>query len=166
VQVADKEPCTCGRLHGQEETIVFVWLFTVGRALSASVSAITALIVAYIAVAQYFINRQQYRLALFERRMVVYNSTMNMLASVIQSTRPSIDQAFQYLRETRDHEFLFGSEVKTLIDELYKKVIALEMRNSMGSEAVTQRTEILNWFPEKMGEARKVFLRYLDFRKP
>jgi hypothetical protein len=134
--------------------------------VAAIISSITGLIVTYIAVAQYFINRRQYRLALFERRMVVYNSTMNMLALVIQSTRPSIDQAFQYLRETRDHEFLFGSEVKTFIDELYKKVTALEMHNSMGSEAVTQRTEILNWFPGKMGEARKVFLKYLDFRKP
>ncbi len=145
---------------------MFIYWSTAGKAFSASASAITALIVAYIAVAQFFINRRQYRLALFERRMVVYNSTMNMIASVIQSTRPSLDQAFQYVRETRDHEFLFGPEVKTFIDEVYKKVVALEAHNTMGSEGVTQRTEILNWFSGKMGEARMVFLKYLDFRKP
>jgi hypothetical protein len=127
---------------------------------------ITALIVAYIAVAQFFINRRQYRLALFERRMVVYNSTMNMIASVLQSTRPTTDQAIQYLRETRDHEFLFGPEVGTFIDKVYKKTIELEAHNAVGFEAAARRTEVLKWFPGQMGEARKVFLRYLNFRKP
>jgi hypothetical protein len=145
---------------------VFISWFIVGGALSASVSAITALTVAYIAVAQYFINRRQYRLALFERRMVVFNSIMNMIASVVQSTRPSFEQIFQYIRETRDHEFLFGQDVGTFIDKVYKKAVELNAHNEMGSQAATQKAQVLNWFIEQVGEARKVFLRYLDFKKP
>ena len=120
----------------------------------------------YIAVAQHFISRRQYRLALFERRMVVYNSTMNLMASVLQSTKPSFEQVFQYLRETRDHEFLFGPEVGTFITEVYNKAVELNAHNEMGSQAATQKAQVLNWFIEQMGEARKVFLRYLDFKKP
>ena len=145
---------------------MFISWFTVGRALSASVSAITALTVAYIAVAQHFINRRQYRLALFERRMVVFNSTLNMIASVVASSRPSFEQIFQYMRETRDNEFPFGPEVGTFVNEVYKKAVELNAHNEMGSQAATQKAQILNWFIEQMGEARKVFLRYLDFTKP
>jgi hypothetical protein len=42
---------------------MFINWSTVGAVSSASVTAITALTVAYIAVAQFFINRRQYRLA-------------------------------------------------------------------------------------------------------
>ena len=145
---------------------MFINWSTVGAVSSASVTAITALTVTYVAVAQHFISRHQYRLALFERRMVVFNSTMNMMASVLQSAKPSFEQIFQYLRETRDHEFLFGPEVGTFVNEVYKKAVQLNAHNEMGSQAARQKAEVLNWFAAQMGEARKVFLRYLDFTKP
>jgi hypothetical protein len=145
---------------------VHICWHTVGKALSGSVAAITALIVAYIAVAQFFINRRQYRLALFEKRMVVFNSTMNMIASVLTSMKPTLDQCVQYMRETRDHELLFGPEVGDFINEVYKKAVALLTYNSVGVNAAKQQEEVVEWFNQQMGEARKVFLRYLDFRKP
>ena len=145
---------------------MFINWSTVGAVSSASVTAITALTVTYVAVAQHLISRHQYRLALFERRMVVFNSTMNMMASVLQSAKPSFEQIFQYLRETRDHEFLFGPEVGTFVNEVYKKAVQLNAHNEMGSQAARQKAEVLNWFNAHMGEARKVFLRYLDFTKP
>jgi len=149
-----------------EEMAMFINWSTVGAVSSASVTAITALTVAYIAVAQFFINRRQYRLALFERRMVVFNSTMNMIASVVQSTRPSFEQIFQYIRETRENEFLFGPEVGTILIEVYKKAVQLNEHNEMGSQAARQKADVVNWFNAQVGEARKVFLRYLDFTKP
>jgi len=149
-----------------KEMAMFINWSTVGAVSSASVTAITALTVTYVAVAQHLISRHQYRLALFERRMVVFNSTMNMMASVLQSAKPSFEQIFQYLRETRDHEFLFGPEVGTFVNEVYKKAVQLNAHNEMGSQAARQKAEVLNWFAAQMGEARKVFLRYLDFGKP
>jgi len=149
-----------------KEMAMFINWSTVGAVSSASVTAITALTVTYVAVAQHLISRHQYRLALFERRMVVFNSTMNMMASVLQSAKPSFEQIFQYLRETRDHEFLFGPEVGTFVNEVYKKAVQLNAHNEMGSQAARQKAEVLNWFAAQMGEARKEFLRYLDFRKP
>jgi len=149
-----------------KEMAMFINWSTVGTVSSASVTAITALTVTYVAVAQHLISRHQYRLALFERRMVVFNSTMNMMASVLQSAKPSFEQIFQYLRETRDHEFLFGPEVGTFVNEVYKKAVQLNAHNEMGSQAARQKAEVLNWFAAQMGEARKVFLRYLDFGKP
>jgi len=149
-----------------EEMAMFINWSTVGAVSSASVTAITALTVTYVAVAQHLISRHQYRLALFERRMVVYNSAMNFMESVLKSTKPSFEQIFQYLSETQDHGFLFGPEVGTFVIEVYKKAVQLNEHNEMGSQAARQKADVVNWFNAQMGEARKVFLRYLDFTKP
>ena len=137
-----------------------------GRVLTASIPPLVAVIATYIAFAQYWINRRQYRLALFERRMAVFNSTMNMIASVIQSVNPELAECIQFMRDTRDHELLFGPEVGVLINEVYRKATLLHAHIAVGPHTAAQQTQTLDWFINQMGEARKVFLKYLDFRKP
>lgn len=138
----------------------------VGRVLSAALPVVISAIVTYIAWQQFAINRRQHRLALFEKRMVVFNSTMKMIASVAQSANPTLSQCFQFIQDTRDHEFLFGPEVGEFINEVYKKATALHAHIQAGVGGAAQQTQIMQWFIGQMGEARKVFLKYLDFRKP
>lgn len=138
----------------------------VGRVLSASIAPLAAVIVTYIAVAQYFINRRQYRLALFEKRMAVFNSTMNMIASVMRSANPSLDECMQFIRDTRDHELLFGSEVGDFINEVFRRATLFEAQIAAESHTAAQRIETMQQFANQMGEARKIFLKYLDFRRP
>jgi hypothetical protein len=137
-----------------------------GRVLSASLPVVISAIVTYIAWQQFAINRRQHRLALFEKRMVVFNSTMKMIAAVVQSANPSLGRCFQFIQDTRDHEFLFGPEVGNFINEVYKKATALHAHIMTGSSSAAQQTEIMTWFIGQMDEARKIFLPYLDFRKP
>jgi hypothetical protein len=144
----------------------FIGWSYVARVLSASFPTLIAVIATYIAVAQFLINRRQYRLALFEKRMAVFNSTMNMIASVVQSANPKLDQCIQFIRDTRDHELLFGPEVGEFINEVYSKAVLLEAKIAAGLHSAEERTATLNWFAKQMGEARNVFLKYLDFRKP
>jgi hypothetical protein len=91
---------------------------------------------------------------------------MEMIASVMQRANPSLDECLKLLRDTRDHELLFGPEVGAFIDEIYKRALALEAQNAMGHHDVEKRIETMNWFADQMREARKVFLKYLDLRKP
>jgi hypothetical protein len=98
--------------------------------------------------------------------MVVFNSTMRMIAAVVQSANPTLAQCFQFIQDTRDHEFLFGPEVGKFIDEVYKKAAALHAHIQAGPAGAAQQTEIMTCFIGQMREARKVFLPYLDFRKP
>jgi hypothetical protein len=148
----------------------FIFLFwawgVVGRVLSASLPIVISGIVTYIAWQQFAVNRRQHRLALFEKRMVVFNSTMKMIAAVVQTANPTLAQCFQFIQETRDHEFLFGSEVGKFIDDVYKKATSLNAHIQVGPAGAAQQTEIMTWFIGQMGEARRVFLPYLDFRKP
>ena len=138
----------------------------IGHFLAASLPVVISAIVTYIAWQQYAVNHRQHRLALFEKRIVVFNSTMNMLAAVVQSANPTLDQCFQFIKETRDHEFLFGPEVGEFINEVYQKATALHAYIQTGPGGAAQQTEIMTWFISRMAEARKIFLPYLDFRKP
>ena len=139
---------------------------TAGTVLSASLPLVISGIVTYIAWQQFAINRRHHRLALFEKRMAVVNSTMRMLASVVQTANPDLSECFKFIRETRDHEFLFGPEVAAFINEVFKKATALHAQIQVGPGGAAQQTEIMTWFLGQMGEARKLFLPYVDFRKP
>jgi hypothetical protein len=138
----------------------------VGRFLSALIAPVSAGIVTYIAWAQFQINRRQYRLALFEKRIAVFNSTMNMLSSVTKFADPSMDECMKFLRDTRGVELLFGSEVQKFVEEVYRKAVALRIHLDDGTHASNEQSETAKWCAEQMGEARKIFLKYLDFREP
>lgn len=138
----------------------------IGRGLYAFLTPLIAMLALYIARQQFLVNHRQHRLALFERRLTVFNSTMNMIASVVQSANPTLAQSFQFIKDTRDHEFLFGPEVGEFIDEVYKKATALHAYIVAGPNGAAQQTEVMTWFIAQMGEARRIFLPYLDFRKP
>jgi hypothetical protein len=138
----------------------------IGHLLSALLTPLIAAIAVSIAWQQYVVNHRQHRLALFEKRMAVFNSTMKMIGSVMQTANADLSQCFQFIKDTRDHEFLFGPEVGKFINEVYQKAVALHAHTQMRSSDAAQLTEILNWFFEQSGEARKIFLRYMDFRDP
>jgi hypothetical protein len=138
----------------------------IGHVLAASLPVVISVVVTYIAWQQYEVNRRQHRLALFEKRLAVFDSTMNMIVSVVQSANPTLPECLKYIRETRDHEFLFGPEVGTFIDEVFKKATALHAHVQVGVGGAAQQTEIMTWFIGRTDEARKVFRPYLDFRKP
>jgi hypothetical protein len=69
------------------------------RVLAALLTPTIAVVTTYIAYQQYQTNRRQHRLALFEKRMEVFNSTMDLIASVMRDARVELDQLVAMLRE-------------------------------------------------------------------
>ena len=137
------------------------------RILAALLTPVIAIVATYIAYQQYQTNHRQHRLALFEKRMAVFNSTMNLIAFVLRAGRVELDQLFTLIRETRDHELLFGPEIGEFIDEVYRNGVELNTRDVVGGqESIARRTELLNWFGGQSAAATKKFLKYLDFREP
>lgn len=123
-----------------------------------------AIIATYIAAEQFLVNRRQYRLALFEKRMAIFNSTATMIASVVQEANVTIPQCMKFLQDTRDNEFLFGKEVADFINEVYRE--ATKLHAFMAVNNAAQAAPIAEWFGGQIAEARKVFGKYVDFRKP
>src|SRR5258708_39971447 len=99
----------------------------IGHVLAASLPVVISVVVTYIARQQYEVNRRQHRLALFEKRLAVFNTTMKMIAAVMESANPKLLDCFVFLADTRDHEFLFGPEVGKFINTVYKKATALHV---------------------------------------
>jgi len=81
------------------------------RVFAALLTPTIGAIALYIAYQQHVINRRQLRLALSDRRLAVFNSTMKLIAAVIRNARVELDDLYTFLLETRDHEFLFGPDI-------------------------------------------------------
>ena len=103
-----------------------------------------------------------FRLSLFEKRMTVFDSTMEFLAGVHKGdAQIKQSQIVDLLRKTRDHEFLFGPEIENFIMEAYKQGNKLRARQAVSADDA----ELLTWFAEQTAVAKKLFLPYMNFRK-
>lgn len=136
---------------------------TIGRIIAGALPIGIAIAVAYIAWAQYQINRRLYRLALFEKRMAVYNATTARCAAVVSAGASDLQENIKFLRETRDHEFIFGKEVGAFIDQLWKRGNNLDAFQALTPRQWGKESEIIDWFNTQLSEARKVFSKYMDF---
>jgi len=119
-------------------------------------------------------QRQQYSFGLIEKRMKVFNATLDFIALVLRDARiESIGPLTDFLRSTREHILFFGEEVEEYVDELYKKGLRLETiyqlslpMRVMRPEDVPINAEILEWFAGQTAVATKIFSKYIDFREP
>jgi hypothetical protein len=87
-----------------------------------------------------------------------------MIANILQASKVTIPECGQFLRDTRDHEFLFGKEIGDFINEIYNKAIKLQTYIALNNGP--QQVGVLQWFPGQMERARTLFKKYIDFRKP
>jgi hypothetical protein len=134
---------------------------TIGKISADLLTPLIAVVVAYVAVQQYKINRRQYRLALIEKRLVIYNAVLGRIVEVINDMDSTIGKNIQFIRETRDHEFLFGPEVGVFINSLWKRGNDLMTLKAINS-ASQRQTEVIEWFDKQRAEARAIFFDYID----
>jgi hypothetical protein len=134
------------------------------KVLSACLTPVIAVVTAYIAWQQHKTNQNQFRWALFERRMKVFNATGELIATVLRKSRTEDDDLKQFLMATREREFLFGSDIATYLDTVYNKAVELQPPVEAGNEqAQQQRTAKVMWFKGQMEEAKKQFGKYMSF---
>jgi hypothetical protein len=144
--------------------------YVVGKVISGALTLLFAGTVAYVAWQQWKINERlatvssrQYRLALFDRRLAIYNAVFARLVEIINGVnQPLLFQAnVKFIRETRDHEFLFRPEVGQFIDSIWKRANELMTLQTV-SGAPARQAEIIEWFDVQRAEARKVFFKYIN----
>jgi hypothetical protein len=116
-------------------------------------------------------TRLQYRFGLMERRMKVFDATMGFIALVIRKARmETIEPILKLDQDTREHHLLFGSEIGAYLNELEDKAVTLNSfdaaEGAMRPEHVQPAHEVLLWFRGQPHNAREMFAKYLDFRKP
>ena len=140
------------------------------KVLAALVSVCSALltptigaIAVYIAYQQHVTNRRQLRLALFDRRLRVFNSTASLIAGILQRGRVEHNDLFAFLRETRECDFLFGPDIAEYIKLVYEKGLRVHAEFVARDHDLQDRVELMNWFSGQMEEAKKKFGKYMAF---
>ena len=130
-------------------------------------TVVVAVIASRIQRQQAETNRRQYRLALFEKRMKVFEATQTLIATIIRDATIDLNQLFQFLRETRDASFLFGPEIVEYMDDLYRRGTELRARELVNrQEDIERRTELPDNFARESARAAERFMKYVDFREP
>lgn len=136
------------------------------RVLAASLTPVIALLAVYIAWQQHKTNKDQLRLALFERRLKVFDSTGELIATVLRQGKIANDELMNFLYDTRENEFLFGPDIAAYLHELYGKASDVySLEEATDEESKKQRIEALNWFSGQGDEAKKRFGVYMAFKK-
>jgi hypothetical protein len=90
------------------------------RVFAALLTPVIACVAAYIAWQQYKTNKNQFRLALFERRLKLFNFTGDLIAVALRQGRVGNDDLTKFLWETRESGFLFGPDIFAYLHELYE----------------------------------------------
>src|SRR3954465_4652045 len=101
----------------------------IGTITQTALTLLIAVIAVLIQRQQAETNRRQYRLALFEKRMKVYNETVEYVRDVVRDPdKLGVSRLLTFAYDTHQHEFLFGQDIKDFLDELFKKGNELRAR--------------------------------------
>ena len=133
------------------------------RVFSALLVPTIGVVTAYIAWQQHKTNSRQLRLALFSRRLEVFNGAMKLIAAVIRNANVQMNDLYDFLRDTREHVFLFGSDIEQYLSELYKEAAKVHSLVAAQQPAnAQQQTVVMMWFSGQSEVARKKFAEYMS----
>jgi uncharacterized ubiquitin-like protein YukD len=82
---------------------------------------------ARIAGQQARVQERKYEADLYERRLRIYEEVKRLLSIVTRDANISMQDLLKFRVATSEADFLFGSDVPTYIDELYKHATNLAM---------------------------------------
>ncbi len=138
---------------------------------AALLTPVLAVVGTWILVNQYRLERLRWKLSLYGKRYPVFLSTMEFIANIVRAHDVSNESLMQFIRNSKDREFLFGDDVKHFMDDLYKKGVDLslaekilnsdepvgEKRNGMAK----QSSQLVDWFAKQFDVSKKLFGKYL-----
>ena|SRR5438876_5957033 len=139
--------------------------------LSALLIPAIAVVTVLILFLQYRLARRRWRLDLYDKRYPVFIGTMDYIADIVKMGTASPDRTSQFLRESRDKEFLFKKDVRDFLTLLYKKSVELYTTAGIvdaphadpkNREAlIHEMSNIKKWFGDQFEVAKKLFEPYL-----
>jgi hypothetical protein len=121
--------------------------------LSAMLTPLIAIIVAFIAFRQWRTARNRLKLDLFDRRLSVYTAARTFVANIVIDGGVSRDATFKFLSEMREAKWLFSKEIEAyLLAEIYRKAVGVMTYQSAleGMDVGEQRTATVHQQSEIM----------------
>ncbi|MDH4982788.1 hypothetical protein [Hyphomicrobium sp. D-2] len=150
----------------------WLWNWLSGNAQSISIFG-GGFFTLCIALWKWRTNTQKVKLDLFDRRLAIYNATMDLVCSVRRDGQLNWDQLRAFSRDTRDARFLFGDKLAKHLAEMdvraellireEKEYRRIRDENLEGIEPVLDRLEaITDWFKNTSEERDRMFQKSLS----
>jgi len=133
---------------------------------SAALTPIIAITTTFVAIQQFKLNRNQFRWNLFDRRLKVFEASIELIAVVLRTGRVSQDDLTKFLVGTSERDFLFGADIGAHLDAIYNNAAAIHaIGHPVPQQQAVQHQTHATWFSGKTEETRRLFATYLAFRK-
>lgn len=123
--------------------------------------------------ASFYVNKNQFRLSLFDRRYKVFEAFRSFLQSFSITAKINNASLSEFYLGTIDTEFLFGKEVVSYRENFIKKCNRLKAISHKFKYGITddqQRTELAQessdleeWFVDQNIQIKELFKKYLHF---
>jgi len=134
---------------------------------------LVALFVAFVGYQQYWINREKFRLDLFEKRFSVFAATRKLLSIVLRETKAEYKDLFEFRASVAEAAFLFDADITNYLDEIDKQFVRLHvtherLKGNIGAEErnkiMDENDQVLQWLTDQLTELEKRFSPYLKFK--
>jgi len=144
------------------------------QTILATAGVVVAAAAAVIAWRQWQTNHNQFRFALFQRRIGVYDAVMELAAIIAKKGAVNMEELRDYARKTREASFIFDDKVQDYCDELYKKGVTLMVAHQVVETApnapsyeqmAKSQGDVLIWFSEQLDIAKSHFKPFLRIRE-
>ena len=144
----------------------------------ALLTPLIAIVTAYIAWQQWKTNEQKLNLDRYDRRLRIYEEVRKILSIIFRDAKVGTDDLLKFRTSVSEADFLFGAEVPTYIDEIYKRGLNLwrwnqeyrdytqEPREGYDhNKIVEEMHKELTWLTSQFEPSKEIFKKYLDISK-
>lgn len=155
-------------------TFISPWL----QILQGLLTPVIGLTTLYIAWQQFQMNRRKTILERYERRLQIYQRTVEMIRLVVRNFKPEFQDLIKFSADAAEADFLFGEEIPKYINEIY--VHGLDLNTARAEyrdftqpipagydhqKVVDALTKEKKWFTDQPQIAKEKFKKYLDISK-
>jgi hypothetical protein len=136
-------------------------------------AVVVAAIVAVITYKQLYLEREKFKLDLFEKRFAVYSAAREFLRLIKRSAKIEMKDLSEYLGNTQDAAFLFDEKIADHLISLYKKAVDLQTTQKLyehlpvGDERerlCNKEHDLLIELGNELLKLKDVFAPYLKFK--
>ncbi len=138
------------------------------------IATLIATIVAWTGYQQHLLTKERLKLDLFEKRFAVYKGVQRFLSVILSNATYSLDEFFEFRRDTQDGTFLFGKDIPKYISEIDSKALKMKAKaeefkdlpkGEKRTELVKQEIQLLSELTDELPKLKDVFAPYLRFDK-
>ena len=137
--------------------------------LSSLLTPVIAVTTTWIAIIQYRLEKQRWRLDLYEKRFETYRAVGEFLSLLYTKGRCEHADEIAYLQRASCNRFLFDRDIQDYIEEIYEKSVK---RNHIRAEIdagasnlALEAAELSKWFGKQFTVAESKFSKYISITK-